>query len=739
MVGTTLRQRPTQRKPKPSKDRSARKNISYREQTSDCDEFDEPASEDDYESRPLSPRPHKPPPSAQRSKVKVSRKCKSIKPGQRRPFSKKAKISHIFTKAQEHRDTGIQLTGKKMPWQTLPYLIWLSIFDYASRPLVSDTFQPMPSINWLFNVALCCKAFTEPALSTLYYSPPLSPPTRAYRLFEQLATQTDRSTFNYGAKVKYLDVEASGTLLHKYAGQDPIDIGAFFSFTPQLRGVGIHLLSDNPKLRKGVNLSRSTNGRGIYQRSMFSILEEHNVALQDWTWNQLLGRQTLPLPELKEVHNMAPFHTLRKISFVNYEGSINDKAKRREDLFAESLSILLNLESLSFRMCSIISDRLMPLLPDNLQTLEILDCTHLKSPALNTFLAAKGRLLKQLILDHNNSLNLSFLADLAQSCPKLEHLKMDLRYFNSFFAVRDSDPKYEVLFAETERPSWPLSLQSLELYHLRKWSLDVAEIFFSSLTDAARLLPNLRQLRIKASLEASGWRDRVEFRDKFTGRLRHVFLRKSSPPKPHLKSIAAFKAFKKQRSDERRKGRDQKRSIVSSPATQYARKDMASVQLTHVEVPENAAKEEERDSDTPLIKARRNALEESDSNVPLLKVRRSTRVKTQRDDIYTISDSSPSRPKVSRRRKRRKGPDDSSSEDSALEEDVVGLTTRSQSHEEEDGLYVQGLCDVVDVLIDNLRPTEEQLKEADFLDEEASGDEDWNGNDDMIWDDHYAW
>ena len=43
---------------------------------------------------------------------------------------------------------------------------------------------------------------------------------------------------------------------------------------------------------------------------------------------------------------------------------------------------------------------------------------------------------------------------------------------------------------------------------------------------------------------------------------------------------------------------------------------------------------------------------------------------------------------------------------------------------------VQGMCEVVEVRIDNLRPTETQVTEADFLDEERSGDEDWDGEDD---------
>ncbi|KAL2041851.1 hypothetical protein N7G274_005636 [Stereocaulon virgatum] len=739
MAGTTLRPRPAQHRSKPFRNRTARQHISYREQTTDSDEPDQFVSENDSDPKSSQPLSRIAPPPVPQTKAKASRKRKSVDPGHRRLLTRKVKTSHTSFNAKHHGDPGIQLTGKKMPWQTLPYHIWLSIFDYASRPLIGETFQPMPSINWLLNVALCCKAFTEPALSTLYYSPPLSPPTRAYSLLERLATQTGTSTFNYKAKIRYLDLEASSILLHKYAGQDPVDLGAFVAFTPQLRGIGIHLISDNPKLRKAVRIPRSTNGKAAYQQSLFAALEEYKVTLQEWTWNFFLAWQTIPLHQLKEIHETAPFQSLRHISFVNYEGGAECKMKHHGELLAEALDILPKLESVSFRTCSIVSDRLLSLIPANLQTLEVVDCALLKSPALNIYLSTKGRNLKRLTLDHNSSLNLSFLASLAKDCPKLEHLRMDLRYFNSFVTVKDSDPRYDVLFAETEKPSWPSSLRSLELYHLRKWSLEMAQIFFSSLTEAAKSLLNLRQLRIKASLEASGWRDRVEFRDKFTGRLRRIYLRKSSPPNSNFRSIQAFKASKRQHNDEWRKGLEKKLSTASRTTTRSSGRHKAREISSHVDNTQNAAEKEDSDSDIPLVTAPKAVLEGSDGDAPIVKVRRSRRVRPQMTDIRMMSENSPGGLKASSRRRRQKGPGDSSSEDSALEEDVVGPISRSHSDDEEDELYIQGLCEVVDVLIDNLRPTEEQLNEDDFLDEEASGDEDWNGDDDMIGDDPYAW
>ena len=735
MHGTALRPRTSRPRTKPLRNRHARKPISYREKSSDGDDFNEDASEDEYGSAPSAPQQRYPQRRVQPPPQRVRRKRRS---SGRRPLGsmKIIKTSHTTSANGEVQGAAIALLpGKAMPWQTLPYHVWLSIFDYASRPLISDMFQPMPSINWLVQVALCCKAFAEPALSVLYYSPPLSPPARAYRLLEQLATQPVHSTYNYRAKIKYLEPEASGALLYKFSGHEPIDLGAFAAFTPQLRGIGVHLLSDNPRLRKGFNLSRSTNGRGVYQRSLFVALEDHKVALQEWTWNQSLGKQTTSLSGLKEIHTMSPFRTLRNVCFVNYDGSLLGKATSREDTLAEALSILPDLRSLSFKMCSIVGDRLMPLLPANLQALDIYDCALLRSSALNAFLSIKGNDLRRLNLDHNIALNLSFLADLAKNCPNLRQFRMDLVYFNTYATVRDSDPKYNVLFDETERPSWPTSLETLELYHLRKWSLPLAETLFSSLTDAASSLPNLRQLRIKASLEASGWRDRVVFRDRYTHRLRHVFLRRSAPPNPHLKSISAFNAFQKERSNNDRIGRGRKRSLTLHLA---ANKKKPTAQRSHVKSIERATKEEDSDSDLPLIRTSRNDPADSDSNAPLAKLRRSTRSKLQKEDMYTLSESSPQTGKTSHRRRHRKGSAESSSEDSALDEDVVKPISQGQSDNGDD-LYVQGMCDVVDVWLDNQRPAEEQLREEDFIDDEASGDEDWNGDDDMPDGGGYAW
>jgi len=515
-------------------------------------------------------------------------------------------------------------------------------------------------------------------------------------------------------------------LQHKYAGQDPVELGTLVALTPQLRGTCIHRLADNPKYRIGAHSRTMVAGRPAYQASLFTALQEKGTMVQEWTWNQLLAKQSCRLANIKDIHATPPFQTLRKLSLVNYEDGPLEKGRRREEILVEALRLLPALTDLIFRMSTIVNTRLMPMLPDHLQRLEIFDCPALESPDLSSFLVAKGRRLQQLTLDHNNSLNLSFLVNLALHCPQLKSLKMDLRYFNTFFTIRDVEAKYDRLLSEGEAPSWPPTLQSLELFHLRRWSLTTAELFFSSLTDASRTLGQLRQLRIKASLDESGWRDRIGFRDKWTQRLQHVFLRKSTPPNPHLKTLAAFKAYKRQQSKghsssplvDRSKG-----SEATGTTKQHSPMHKGNARMSRVEIPHAITNTDESDSDAPLSK-----------------LRRSTRAKPLAADVYTLSDSSPKATKPQRRRRRqRRGSNDSSSEDSAIDDDGVDRTTpRSFSEDADMPEQVQGMCDVVDVLIDNLRPTEEQFDENDFLDEEVSGDEDWNGDDDMPGD-GYAW
>ena len=639
---------------------------------------------------------------------------------------------------------GILRLGGRVPhWQSLPYHILLQIFRHASHPLWTDRFEPTPTITWLLNTALLCKTFAEPALSALYWSPPLCPPTRAHRLTSHLASQAESSTFNYRAKVKFLEMEALSTLARKYGGHDPINLADIIIHTPQLRGVGIHLLTDDPLLHKA-NLGSGSINKAVYQSSMIPALERSKVSLLEWKWNSSIAGKQFSVWKLKDIHSAPPFRSLEELTLVSYQSG---KAKRStadelsgpnqvpaegnrtsEEQLADALNCLPNLKRLRFKMSPIVNKKLLCLLPQNLEMLEVMDCSSLTSDMLNKFLKSHGQNIRELVLNHNQALNLSFLVDFAITCPKAETLKMNLTYYNSHFCFQNSDPRFPALLLQSEIPKWPASLRSLELHHLRKWDIETAELFFSSLVDSAATLPSLRHLNIKASLDESGWRERVAFRDRWVSRLERVFLRRSPPPNLHLVSLGAFKAYK---APAKKNG-----GVLKSPndLAQSSYRHQDSSRFSHVEVLEAMAdakieSESESDSDIPLALTRRATLQ-------------STRLRKSMSETSTKTRFPPPSKGISRgrrRRRRRNSDSDSSSQDSALDDDSLELDTQRSFQTDEKKLYVQGMCNVVYVLVDNLRPMEEQLNESNFLDEEMSGDEDWVGDDNMLEKGGYAW
>lgn len=62
--------------------------------------------------------------------------------------------------------------------------------------------------------------------------------------------------------------------------------------------------------------------------------------------------------------------------------------------------------------------------------------------------------------------------------------------------------------------------------------------------------------------------------------------------------------------------------------------------------------------------------------------------------------------------------------------DASAGSTRNQAEPEKQGeVFIQGMCDIVSIRVDNLRPMQDPLTEQDFLDSEPGGDDDYNGHD----------
>lgn len=179
-------------------------------------------------------------------------------------------------------------------------------------------------------------------------------------------------------------------------------------------------------------------------------------------------------------------------------------------------------------------------------------------------------------------------------------------------------------------PTWPRTLQQIELLNLRNWGLEPATTFFQSLQDVAGDLPDLRFLTIKAMLNTS-WKERACFRDKWISKLERSFLRRSEPPNPHLTSLKAYRLWQ--------------------------------------------------------------------------------------EGVRTAADASNSRSRTPRKTR----------------------TAQAYTDTEEEDIQIQGLCEKVDIGIDNKKPSEVQFTAEDFMDSELSGDEDWNAADDGPSSPQYAW
>ncbi|KAI4156811.1 MAG: hypothetical protein L6R39_001007 [Caloplaca ligustica] len=622
-------------------------------------------------------------------------------PGAKRAANGKSKTWNSIDGTVE--DAAILQSGDKVPpWQELPYEILFQIFQYAWFPLVNKNFfaAPVVTSGSLLNTALLCKGFAEPALAALYYAPPLRSSSRAYKLLDLLESQNEHSYMNYRGMIKHLDVEAHGLLYRKHQGREPIELGRLLSLTPQIRTVGLHLLWDQPARHKS-NLLPLTKVRGkrwAYQPGLFATLSNTDIRLLGWTWNVTLAQHShLPDMPYMDYHRWKAFQSLKSLMLVNSDDPTHTER------FVRSTSILPHLATIIFQNVNIQDANTLESLPKILQVLKFVNCPLLGSLSLAKLLRTHGSNLKELVLEHNDSLDLGFLQGLRANCPKLERIRVDLRFFNTHFSYDDSEPKFDALMSNGCIPDWPETLQRIELFHLRKWDMVDAERFFGSLTGSAAGLPDLRHIDIKASLAESNWRDRIGFRNKWISKMEKVFKRASTPPDPRLRSLAAFASHRKE--------------------VQHSRS------AAHIIDTSNGASENDVRERSSRVEVDTASVSNSSGSTgaPLASKRRSTRLRTRYDDQPV------SRARMRKRRKRRhKGDEGSSSEeDSALEDLGANEEFRSASDGDDTDSYIQGMCDVVRVVIDNLRPTEEHLDESYFLDDEISGDEEWNGDHDV--------
>ncbi|KAF2421180.1 hypothetical protein EJ08DRAFT_738251 [Tothia fuscella] len=576
-------------------------------------------------------------------------------------------------------------------WSSLPYSILCDIMEFASVPLFDENNSPLPSIAWLLRTSRVCHAFCEPALETLYKCPPLLDAVRPHKLLTLLAQDNESRAFNYNVKIKRLELEVRSALAYSAGtAYGAFDLGNLIKLLPQLTEIDIWSIYDHPRHR----FSNYTKN-WAYPDSMFDALVAGGNKLKGFSWNsRLLGKSSEQPPTLYKwmlnIHSTAPFQSLRELTLMNFLGDSEERivlfepqltpakplsatqvaredlreekrqALRKEDeLLAKAINNLPNLRVLDIHQCSIVDGEWLSLLPKSLTSLGITECDRIDSDGLQAFLESHGSQLKILTLNHNPALSISFLTTLKASCPQLECLAMDFTYYARHIATGAREPEYLSLLLQDEKPTWPSTLQSIEIYHMRHWTSSAAEAFFTSLIDSAQDLPDLRHLELVASIDI-GWRDRATFRDRWIAKLNRIFLSKPEPHNPNWMSLRMMREWKA------REGKSGNGYVTQVPPG-------SAINIT--------------DSDAP------GASQQDETAKKRLRPRRSAE----------------------------KGAKNSLG--ASLAESVMNVVEEK---------HIQGMCDIVDIRIDNLRPRETQLNENDFLDSEVSGDEDWDeGNGDL--------
>ncbi|KAJ6440818.1 pre-rRNA processing protein Tsr1 [Purpureocillium lavendulum] len=565
---------------------------------------------------------------------------------------------------------------------------WSDIFHYAARMTARMTTSPDDlAAGWLVHAATTCRAFAEPALTALYHCPVIKHSLKAKRLSSLLGKPPTDTFCNYRAKVETLLIDIHivphGALRHLI---QPL---------PRLTELIIYTPLDQPPYRQ---LDRSI--RWHYPSDIFRALEPSiplpdgsvekpfPTCLKSWEWSgRLVGGYVSTLDSIVEIHQTPSFSKLTKLALTNFQvpslSNLHQVPATEEgelqtyhedgiviDAVAKAILQLENLDHLIFESSTVMNDRLLPLLPGNLGHLELINCWEIKSEDLAQFLRTHAANLRTLSLLHNQSLDLAFLTDLAETCPNLRELHMNLSYYRHHDTINDSGPMYDQALLPDQVPTWPSTLRVINVENVRYWSVEAAGVFFQSLLDSAGKLPDLRHLGVKTMLNIP-WQARATMRQEWRDKLEKVFLRPFTPP-----SVST--------------------TLRRSPAVKTAEKtDRKEKKAPH------------GPSAPPSRRSGRIIAHDQDLDSGGVGSNKSLRQQQSSRPSYRDPDT-----------------DEDEEETSASESDNVSESADEGQHE----WTVQGMCNTVNIFVDNQKVVEQQFGMDDFLDEEVESEEEWDGD-----------
>lgn len=603
----------------------------------------------------------------------------------------------------------------------------LSIFEAVAAPIRDpssrreDVFE---AVATLISAARTCKAFAEPALKSLYKCPPFfhqwrytkAPSVSFSQFIDTLNLPSDTTIINYRPKVEILRLDVRMILGQKQSA-NYTSLPDVVQNLPRLSHLEFYHEFDEAPYRKldehirfkcsADELIKTLAPQTSDERDNATALTE----LKSWRWNSRLVDESLSLDKLAEFHKNPSLVTLRKVAFVNYQlpswglvprlrdtKEMQDQDALKINELAACISALPDLEHLTLESCTLANGSLLQQIPRTLKHLELINCWEVTASDLHEFLLTHGGHLQSLTLNHCQSLSLGFLPVLRSACPNLQHLYMDLSYFRHHEHYADNQPEYEMLLMEDQVPTWPSSIQSIEILHMRKWTRRAAETFFGSLVQSAPDLPQLRRLAFRVALDI-GWRQRRELRELWVDQMTKVFKRKSKPPRSLATLLDASTEVEQEAREEPRPKDKRPLAVPKRRSTRLA--DMSPV-LTSSE------------SDKASV-SKRGIARASAISKELKRLRGSGMLLKERD-----ADDEESEDELAADHSERSYPS----------RKIRKISKHSPAHDE----YIHGLCEVVDIQVDNHRPTERQFDMDDFLDSADESDSDWDGGDVDVFD-----
>ncbi|KAK5629236.1 hypothetical protein RRF57_004951 [Xylaria bambusicola] len=655
--------------------------------------------------------------------VAMASPAKRVKPSCAQPSpTKVSHVPHPHPQTPSGDNVNDPCLNHFPKWLSLPYHIWLCVFIYVAAPSRNPTSRIddlSEAVDTLLSGARTCRDTTEPALAALYKCPPFhrsynkSPQASFVQFLQTIALDPSNTLIRYRPKVETLRIDVDAILTKKINGQQ-LQLKKVLKHLPRLACLELYHPADDPPYRDLDNNLRwrfskddLLDGLGPSPEGESSDgSKTTTTALKSWRWNSRLAPADLALDHLSEIHELPSFRSLRKVAFVNYQlpsttrfavrarqsQEAQDSDRQAIAHLAASISALPDLQHLVIESSTLANGTLLALLPKTLTHLELVNDWEVTSEGMSTFLVSHGNSLEQLTLKYCQSLSLGFLPVLGTSCPHLKHLEVDLSYFRHHESYADNKPDYATLLGVDDVPTWPSSIQSIEIINMRNWTREAAEMFFDSLIRNAKSLCNLRRLEFKVILNID-WRQRQEMRRSLADKMTKVFKRMSSPPK-ELRSLRQNYGQKKLRTAD---------------------------QLQ-----------------TPKAKKRQSA-RIADQSSPLSLSKLSLR---NEGDAYTPNRRDPGKTGPGQRQLRslKSNPifdadDEDSSEDELSMGDTGppprrGRTATAKEAGLRGGAFIHGLCDVVDIQVDNQRPAERQYNEDDFLDSPEESDPEWNSADD---------